>query len=105
MRDDKQKAAGKKENRVGRLKKSPTHSERVPEREELQVYRSEEENNSKGMDKEMKTMIREIREDTARISENNKELRKELVAVREEEGEPRKELAAVREEMKGREEK
>jgi hypothetical protein len=36
------------------------------------------------MDKEMKTMIREIREDTAGIREENKVLRKELAAVREE---------------------
>jgi hypothetical protein len=34
------------------------------------------------MDKEMKTMIREIREDTAEIREENKLLRKELVTVR-----------------------
>jgi predicted nucleic acid-binding Zn-ribbon protein len=57
------------------------------------------------MDNEMKTMIREIREDTARVREENKVLRKELAAVREEKGELRKELAAVREEMRGRDEK
>jgi hypothetical protein len=43
------------------------------------------------MDKEMKTMIREIRANMAGIREENKVLRKEL--------------AAVREEMRGREEK
>jgi hypothetical protein len=53
------------------------------------------------MDNEMKTMIREIREDT----EEDKVLRKELAAVREENGEIRKELATVRDEMRGREEK
>jgi predicted nucleic acid-binding Zn-ribbon protein len=57
------------------------------------------------MDKEMKTMIREIRVDTAGIRQENKLLRKELAAVREEKGELRKELAAVRREMRGREEK
>jgi hypothetical protein len=36
------------------------------------------------MDNEMKTMIREIREDTAGIIEENKVLRKELAAVRDE---------------------
>jgi hypothetical protein len=36
------------------------------------------------MDNEMKTMIKEIREDTAGIKEENKVLRKELAAVREE---------------------
>jgi hypothetical protein len=36
------------------------------------------------MDNEMKTMIKEIREDTAGIKEENKVLRKELSAVREE---------------------
>jgi hypothetical protein len=36
------------------------------------------------MDKEMKTMIREIREDTAGIRGENKALRKELATVREE---------------------
>jgi hypothetical protein len=40
----------------------------------------------------METMITEIREDTARIREENKVLRKELAAVREEKGELRKEL-------------
>jgi uncharacterized NAD(P)/FAD-binding protein YdhS len=60
--------------------------------------RSEEENQSKEMDKEMKTMIREIREEI-------KVLKKVLEAVREKNGELRKELAAVREEMRGREEK
>jgi hypothetical protein len=43
------------------------------------------------MDNEMKTMIREIREDAAGIIEENKVLREEL--------------AAVRYEMRGREEK
>jgi hypothetical protein len=41
------------------------------------------------MDKEMKTMIREIREDTGGIREETKVLRKELAAVREK-GELRK---------------
>jgi predicted nucleic acid-binding Zn-ribbon protein len=50
-------------------------------------------------------MIREIREDTAGIREENNVLRKKLLAVREEKGELKKELAAVREEMRGREEK
>jgi DNA repair exonuclease SbcCD ATPase subunit len=63
--------------------------------------RSEEGNKSK----EMKTMIREIRKDTAGIREENKVLRKELATVSEEKEELRKELAAVREEMRGREEK
>jgi hypothetical protein len=38
----------------------------------------------------MKTMISEIREDTAGIREENKVLRKELAAVREEKGVLRK---------------
>jgi hypothetical protein len=38
----------------------------------------------------MKTMINEIREDTAGIREENKVLRKELAAVREEKGVLRK---------------
>jgi septal ring factor EnvC (AmiA/AmiB activator) len=66
--------------------------------------RSEEGNKSKEMDNEMKTMIKEIREDTAGIKEENKVLRRKLAAVREEKRELRKELAAVREEMRGREE-
>jgi predicted nucleic acid-binding Zn-ribbon protein len=57
------------------------------------------------MDKEMKTMIREIREDTAGIRGENKVLRKELAPVREEKGELGKELAAVRKEVIRREEK
>jgi hypothetical protein len=54
------------------------------------------------MDKEMKTMIREIRVDSAVIIEENKVLRKELVAVTEEKGELRKELAAVDENDRGK---
>jgi hypothetical protein len=50
--------------------------ERVPEREDPQVEAK----------KEMKTLIREIREDTEGIREENKVLRKELAAVREEMG-------------------
>jgi hypothetical protein len=57
------------------------------------------------MDKEMETMISEIREETAGRREENKVLRKELLAVRGAKGKLRKELAAVREEMRGREEK
>ncbi|KAH0809036.1 hypothetical protein GEV33_013756 [Tenebrio molitor] len=66
---------------------------------------SEEGNKSKEMDKKMKIMIREIREVTAGVREENKVLRKELAAVREEKVELRKELAAVRVDMRGREEK
>jgi hypothetical protein len=44
------------------------------------------------MDKKMKTMIREIGEDAARIRE-----RKQLAAMKEEKGELRKELAAMSE--------
>ncbi|KAH0811327.1 hypothetical protein GEV33_011464 [Tenebrio molitor] len=67
--------------------------------------RNEEGNKSKEMDNAMKTMIRQIREDTAGIEEENKVLRKELAAVREGKGELKKELVAMREEMRGREEK
>jgi hypothetical protein len=67
--------------------------------------RNEEGNKSKEMDNAMKTMIRQIREDTAGIGEENKVLRKELAAVREGKGELKKELVAMREEMRGREEK
>jgi hypothetical protein len=48
------------------------------------------------MNNEMKTMIREIRDDTEGIREENKVLREELAAAREKKGELRKELAAVR---------
>jgi hypothetical protein len=47
------------------------------------------------MDKEIKTTIREIREDTAGLRKEDKILRKELAAVREEKEDPRKELQAV----------
>jgi hypothetical protein len=57
------------------------------------------------MDREMKTMIIEIREDTAGIRDDNKVLRKESAAVREQKGELRKEFRPVREEKRGREEK
>jgi hypothetical protein len=43
------------------------------------------------MDKKRKTMIREIREDTAGIKKENKVLRKEMTAVREENGEQERE--------------
>jgi predicted RNase H-like nuclease (RuvC/YqgF family) len=55
------------------------------------------------MDNEMKNMIRETREDTEGIREENKILTKELAAVKEEKGELRKELEAVRAEMRGSE--
>jgi hypothetical protein len=42
----------------------------------------------------MKTMIREIRENTAGIREENTVLRKELAAVKEEKRELRKELVS-----------
>jgi hypothetical protein len=80
------KAAREKENRVGRLKKAQTHSERVPDREDPQVE-AKKEIKTKKWDKDMKTMIREIREE-------NKVLRKKLAAVGEEKGELRRELAA-----------
>jgi hypothetical protein len=57
------------------------------------------------MDSEIKTMIIEIREDTAGIREENKVLRKKLAAVREEKKELRKELVAVTEKTREREEK
>jgi predicted phage-related endonuclease len=66
--------------------------------------RNEEGNKSKEMDNEMKTMIKEIREDTPGIKEEHKVLRKKLSAVIEEKRELRKEFAAVREEMRRREE-
>jgi uncharacterized protein (DUF3084 family) len=53
----------------------------------------------------MKTMIRETKENTEGIREENKVPRKELAAVGEEKGKLRKELAAARKEMRGREEK
>jgi hypothetical protein len=88
---------------VGRTSEESTNPFRKSARTGRSPSRSEEGDQSKGMDNEMKNMIRETREDTEGIREENKVLRKELEAVREEKGELRKELEAVREEMRGRE--
>jgi hypothetical protein len=97
------KESSKREREEGRTSEEGTNPFRKNFRTRMgrSPSRSEERNKSK----EMKTMIREIRGDSAVIIEENKVLRKELVAVTEEKGELRKELAAVREEMRGREEK
>ncbi|KAJ3630989.1 hypothetical protein MTP99_012147 [Tenebrio molitor] len=93
------KASSKREREEGRMSEEGKNPLRNSSRTRRLPNRSEEENQSKEMDKEMKTtMIREIREEI-------KGLRNELAAVREENGELRKELATVREEMSGREEK
>ncbi|KAJ3621869.1 hypothetical protein MTP99_002421 [Tenebrio molitor] len=93
------KESSKGEREEGRMSEEGLNLFRKSSRTERSPNRSEEENQSKEMDKEMKTtMIREMREEI-------KTLRKELAAVREENGELRKELATVREEMRGREEK
>jgi flagellar motility protein MotE (MotC chaperone) len=99
------KQSSKREREEGRTSEEGTNPFRKNTRTGRFRSRSKEGNKSKEMDKEMKTMIREIREDTAGIREENKVLRKELAAVREEKEELRKELAAVKEEMRGREEK
>jgi DNA-directed RNA polymerase beta' subunit len=78
------------------LKKTRIHSEIVPEQEDPQVE-AKKKNKSKEMDKKMKTMIREIGEDAARIREENKAVRKQLAAMKEEKEELRKELAAMSE--------
>jgi DNA repair exonuclease SbcCD ATPase subunit len=99
------KQSSKREREEGRTSEEGTNPFRKSARTGRFPSRSKEGNKSKEMDKEMKIMIREIREDTAGIREENKVLRKILAAVREEKEELRKELAAVREEMRGREEK
>jgi hypothetical protein len=92
------KESSKREREEGRMSEEGLNPFRNSSRTRRSPNRSEEENQSKEMDKEMKTtMIREMREDI-------KTLRKELAAVREENGELRKELATVREEMREREE-
>ncbi|KAH0809024.1 hypothetical protein GEV33_013767 [Tenebrio molitor] len=95
------KESTKREREESRTSEEGTDPFRESSRTGRSPSRSEEGNKSK----EMKTMIREIREDTAGIREENKVLRKELATVSEEKEELRKELAAVREEMRGREEK
>jgi hypothetical protein len=105
VRNDKQKTVGKKERACQnrrqkgknaireevRTSEEGTNSFRKSSKTGRSPSRSEEGNKSKEMDKEMKTMIREIREDRTGIGEENKVLRKEL--------------AAVIEEMRGREKK
>jgi flagellar motility protein MotE (MotC chaperone) len=93
------KASSKREREEGRMSEEGLNPFRKSSRTERSPSGGEERNQSKEMDKEMKTtMVREMREEI-------KTLRKELAAVREENGELRKELATVREEMRGREEK
>jgi hypothetical protein len=93
------KESSKREREEGRMSKEGKNPLRNSSRTRISPNRSEEENQNKEMDKEIKTIIiREIREEI-------KALRKELAAVREENGELRKELATVKEEMRRREEK
>jgi regulator of replication initiation timing len=99
------KESSKGEREDGRTSEECTNPFRKSFRMGRSPSISQEGNKSKEMDKEMKTKIREIRENTTGMREENKVLRMELAAVREEKGELRKELAAVREEMRGREEK
>jgi hypothetical protein len=93
----------RREREKGRTPEEGTNSLKKSFRTGRSLSRSEEGNTSKEMDKEMKTMIREIREDTAGIREEKKVVRKESAAVKEEKRELKKELAAVREEMRDRE--
>jgi flagellar motility protein MotE (MotC chaperone) len=93
------KESSKREREEGRMSKEGKNPLRNSSRTRISPNRSEEDNQNKEMDKEIKTtIIREIREEI-------KALRKELAAVREENGELRKELATVKEEMRRREEK
>jgi flagellar motility protein MotE (MotC chaperone) len=93
------KESCKREREEGTTSKKGKNPLRNSSRTRRSPNRSEEEYQSKEMDKEMKTtMIREMRKEI-------KTLRQELAAVREENGELRKELATVTEEMRGREEK
>jgi hypothetical protein len=63
-----------------KVRKESSKRERFPKREDPQAE-------AKGnKSKEMKTIIREIGEETAELREKNKELRKELEAVREKKG-------------------
>jgi hypothetical protein len=80
------KQSSKREREEGRTSEEGTNPFRKSTRTGRFPSRSKEGNKSKEMDKEMKTMIREIREDTAGIREENKVLRKILAAVREGEG-------------------
>jgi hypothetical protein len=93
------KKSSRREREERRTSEEGTNPFRKSSRTGRSPSRSEEGNKSK----EMKTMIREIRENTAGIREKNTVLRKELAAVKEEKRELRKELASVREEMRGRE--
>jgi HAMP domain-containing protein len=93
------KESSKREREEGRTSKEGKNPLRNSSRTRRLPNRIEEKNQSKEMDKEIKTtMIREMREEI-------KTLRKELAAMREENGKLRKELVTVREEMRGREEK
>jgi hypothetical protein len=92
----------RREREKGRTPEEGTNSLKKSFRTGRSLSRSEEGNKSKEMDKEMKTMIREIRE-KAGIREEKKVVRKESAAVKEEKRELKKELAAVREEMRDRE--
>jgi hypothetical protein len=101
------KESSKREREEGRTSEEGTNpfSFRKSSRRRRCSSRSEEGNKGKEMDKEIKTMIREVKKDTAGIREENKIPRKELAVVREEKRGLRKELVAVREETREREEK
>jgi hypothetical protein len=71
------KESGKREREEGRTSEEGTNTFRKSSITGRSPRRSEEGNKGKEMDKEMKTMIREIREDTVGIRGKNKVLRKD----------------------------
>jgi hypothetical protein len=70
--------SSKREREEGRMSEESTNPFRKSPRRGRSPSRSEEGNKSKKIDNEMKTMISEIREDTAGIREENKVLKKKL---------------------------
>jgi hypothetical protein len=76
---------------------------RKSSRTERSLSRSEEGNQSQEIEKKIKTVLREIKEDVAGIVEESKVRRKELAAVRKKKGEQEREIVRSKKESSKRE--
>jgi hypothetical protein len=85
------KESSKREREEGRMSEEGLNPFRKSSRTERSPSRGEERNQSKEIEKKIKTVLREIEEDMAGIVEESRARRKELAAAREKEGDQERE--------------
>jgi hypothetical protein len=85
------KESSKREREEGRMSEEGLNPLRKSSRTDRSPSRGEERNQSKEIEKKIKTVLREIEEDMAGIVEESRARRKELAAAREKEGEQERE--------------